>query len=215
LLLAQTDMFINTGLEFYVKKAVSNGSSIYNERKQMLESFADTLSRRLKQKAQANLIFICTHNSRRSHFAQIWAQVAAYYFGVKGIYTFSGGTETTALNERAVRALKDIGFDISSGAGSNPVYGIKYSEEAPLLEAFSKKFEETPNPKFDFYAVMTCSDVDETCPLVPGALQRIPLYYLDPKEADNTLEEATRYEERCFQIAIEMFYLFGSISKQL
>jgi arsenate reductase len=208
-------MFINTGLDFYVMKALSNGSTISKERKLLLERFADTLSLRLDQEAQANLIFICTHNSRRSHFAQIWAQVAAFYFGVKGIHTFSGGTETTAFNERAVSALKEVGFDISSGIGSNPVYHIKYSEEAPILEAFSKKFGEVPNPISEFYAVMTCSDVDETCPLVPGALERIPLYYLDPKEADNTPEEAARYEERCFQIATEMCYLFGCISKQL
>lgn len=181
----------------------------------MLENFGVTLSHRLKQEAHANLIFICTHNSRRSHFAQVWAEVASFYFGVKGIHTFSGGTETTAFNERAVNALKVVGFEISSGSGINPVYSIKYSKEAPLLDVFSKKFEEAPNPKSEFYAVMTCSDVDETCPLVPGAMQRIPLYYLDPKEADNTPQEAARYDERCFQIATEMFYLFGSISNQL
>ncbi len=62
---------------------------------------ADTLA----QNKPVNLIFICTHNSRRSVLGQVWAQVAAARYGISQVATFSGGTETTACNPRTVAAL--------------------------------------------------------------------------------------------------------------
>jgi arsenate reductase len=65
------------------------------------------------------LNFICTHNSRRSQFSQIWAQTAAQYFGIPA-HCFSGGVEITSFNERAVASLKRSGFNITSSEGENP-----------------------------------------------------------------------------------------------
>ncbi|MCB0818945.1 MAG: protein-tyrosine-phosphatase, partial [Flavobacteriales bacterium] len=63
------------------------------------------------------------------------------------------------------------------------------------------------NPQKGFCAVMTCSEADANCPIVRGALDRVSLPYVDPKEADDTPEEAARYDERCLQIATELWYV--------
>ena len=59
---------------------------------------------------------------------------------------------------------------------------------------------------------MTCSDTDQNCPFIPGASLRIPITYEDPKEADGTDYESVRYDERCKQIATEMFYLMSQVN---
>jgi len=86
------------------------------------------------------LNFICTHNSRRSHIAQLWAQASADYFGVKDIVCFSGGTEATAFNPRAVKAIQEAGFQINIEVpGDNPLYKVSYSPNASSITVFSKK----------------------------------------------------------------------------
>ena len=58
---------------------------------------------------------------------------------------------------------------------------------------------------------MTCSRADESCPVVMVADLRVGIPYDDPKAADGTPEESARYDERCKQIATEMFYLFSLV----
>ncbi len=60
---------------------------------------------------------------------------------------------------------------------------------------------------------MTCSDADENCPFIPGAEFRLPLTYEDPKEADDTPYEESRYDERVRQIGVEMMYVFQQLKK--
>ncbi len=58
---------------------------------------------------------------------------------------------------------------------------------------------------------MTCNSANEACPFVFGAEQRIPITFEDPKEFDNTPQQAEKYAERSLQIATEMFYVFSQI----
>jgi arsenate reductase len=58
---------------------------------------------------------------------------------------------------------------------------------------------------------MTCSEADRNCPNVVGATLRLPLPYEDPKAADDTPEEAARYDERSLQIATELLYVFSQV----
>jgi arsenate reductase len=76
---------------------------------------------------------------------------------------------------------------------------------------FSKKFDDDFNPKTNFAAIMTCSEADENCPFVPGAEFRKSITYTDPKEADGTNREVEVYDERCRQIATEMFYMMNLV----
>ncbi|HMQ06094.1 MAG TPA: protein-tyrosine-phosphatase [Saprospiraceae bacterium] len=172
------------------------------------------LIRLLKDKIQLNenikLNFICTHNSRRSQFSQIWAKTAAHYFGYD-VETFSGGTEVTELNKKVVASLIRSGFRLIEKGETNPYYFIFYSEDADPIVAFSKKIDDQINPIDNFIAVMTCDQAHESCPVVHGAKSRILLTYKDPKIFDGTQEESSKYDERSLQIAAEMFHLFSSI----
>jgi len=185
---------------------------IPEERKDILHELAAFVERKVKAGNPAELIFICTHNSRRSHISQLWAQAAAAYYSIPNVISYSGGTEATAFNPRAVKAMQEAGFQIiATTAGSNPIYEVKFSEEAPGLKAFSKKYDGEGNPVKNFGAVMTCSHADENCPIITGAEARIPVRYDDPKEFDDTPQEAAKYTERVRQIGREMLYAFSLV----
>jgi hypothetical protein len=202
----------------YTSRLESKFATIPAERKEELANLAAFIDTQLVQQKIPKIIFICTHNSRRSHFGQFWASVAAHYYGIPQVENYSGGTEVTAFNPRSVAALQRAGFQItkidSSSDSSNPRYAVTFMENQQPLIGFSKKFGEDPNPKEGFCAVMTCSHADQNCPLVLGAIERIPLPYDDPKAFDNTPEETAKYDERCLQIATEMFYAFSLVKKK-
>ena len=200
-----------TILTKYINSLVSEYDLIDEKRKSDLNLLAEYVSKKLPVES-VNLTFICTHNSRRSHISQIWAQIAAYQNGLTNITTYSGGTAATAFNPRAVRAMQDTGIEIvQQDTSSNPKYQITYADDAPGITAFSKKYSNEANPQKDYCAVMTCTDADEACPVVIGADERISLPYIDPKRADDTDHEREEYAERCRQIAREMLYTFSLV----
>lgn len=202
------------GLKKYCATLESEFDQIPAERKQELADISDYLREKVKQGSPAKFTVICTHNSRRSHMGQLWIQVASAYYGISQVSTYSGGTEATAFNPRAVASLKRAGFAIESdNQADNPNYSVSYSEEAEALKAFSKKYDHAANPQSGFCALMVCSQADEACPIVRGAEKRISIPYEDPKKFDNTDLEASKYDERCRQIAREMFY-FASLVKE-
>lgn len=187
-------------------------SGIAPERKARLDSLAEYIAQKLKAGEPARLTFICTHNSRRSHFGQVWAQIAAHYYGLAPVECFSGGTETTACNPRTVAALERSGIRVQAiTTGANPVYLFQYADGVNPIAAFSKIYDQAPNPTSGFAAVMTCSQAEENCPFVAGAEKRFSLTYDDPKESDGTAEESAVYDARCRQVAGEMFYVFGQV----
>ncbi len=112
---------------------------IPDERKQLLERISEYIIEKQTDKKTVQLVYICTHNSRRSHFGQIWATVAASYYNVPDVETFSGGTEATSFNINAINVLKKTGFEIHSQTGEiNPVYTVRYSETEKPVECFPK-----------------------------------------------------------------------------
>jgi protein-tyrosine-phosphatase len=203
---------LNEALARYVEKRTAEFDQISAERKQQLKKLALYVRTQLSSGQPANLTFICTHNSRRSHMAQLWASVGATYYGIDKVSTFSGGTEATAFNPRAVKALERAGFRIEkAGDGKNPRYNVFLSPDGKPLVCFSKVYDSEPNPKADYCAVMTCSQADKNCPVVKGASLRLPITYEDPKAADDTPGEAAKYDERCAQIARELLYAFSLV----
>lgn len=189
--------------------------SIPLERKSILTELADFVAEKVAKGDTAQLIFICTHNSRRSHLSQIWAQTAGAHYGIDLLETFSGGTEATAFNPRAVKALKRDGFLILDGEGDNPVYEVQYAKDKQPLACFSKKYDDDYNPKENFGAIMTCSSADEACPIVFGAEARFSLPYEDPKASDNTPEEDSTYTARSHQIGTELTWAMSLAKEKL
>lgn len=197
-----------------VEQLIHEFDKIPVARKETVKQLAELVQNKIVSGKTVYLNFICTHNSRRSHLAQLWAQTAAHYYGIKNVECFSGGTEATAFNPRAVKAMQTAGFDISiAKEGSNPVYEVRYAEDAYPVIAFSKKYDDAFNHNKDFAAIMTCSHADENCPLVLGASARIALTYDDPKEFDGTPLETAKYAERVDQIGREILYAFSQVEK--
>jgi arsenate reductase (thioredoxin) len=182
------------------------------DRQAELQLLADYIRQKQAQNQTIRLNFICTHNSRRSHLGQIWAQSMAHYFGLKNVFCYSGGTEQTAMFPMVAETLAQQGFDIQSlSEGQNPVYAVKFAQnEAPVV-CFSKAYNHSFNPKNEFGAILTCNSADQACPMVLGADARMPIKYEDPKAFDDTPLQALKYQERSLQIAAEMHWVFGQI----
>ena len=186
--------------------------SITPDRKAVLQPLIDFIQDKHSAQKEVRLNLICTHNSRRSHLSQVWAQAAAAYYGIKNVFCYSGGTEATALFPVVAETLKHSGFKIHMIAeGVNPVYAIKYSDNEHPVIGFSKTYDDEFNPSGAFAAILTCSQADGACPFISGAEKRIPITFDDPKAFDNTPQQAEKYQERSLQIATEMFYIFSQI----
>lgn len=198
-------------LKSYVDQGKAEFHLISQQRREELTALATEISS--KSSEDLKLIFICTHNSRRSHMAHLWASLAVEIYGTEGVSCYSGGTELTAFNPQAVKAMADAGFKVSTKIpGANPVYLFKFPGLKNGVRVFSKKYTDPPNPGRDFLAVMTCSDADEACPIVAGASSRFAITYDDPKVFDGTPRAEEAYAERCSQISREMLFLFSLTS---
>jgi arsenate reductase len=187
-------------------------AKVSQERQAILQSSIDYIQTNVSDGTSIRLNFICTHNSRRSHLSQIWAQTMAFHFGIKNVFCYSGGTEATAMFPKVGETLGNQGFEIQKlSQESNPVYAVKFDENEPAIICFSKKFDDAFNPTSEFGAIMTCSSADEGCPFIAGAEVRLPIRYDDPKAFDGTDLMNAKYAERSLEIAAEMYYVFSSI----
>jgi arsenate reductase len=187
--------------------------TITAERKAFLQPLTDYIQSKVSNGQEIRINFICTHNSRRSHLSQVWAQTMADYFNIKNVFCYSGGTEATALFPKVAETLRNSGFEVKAiSEGNNPIYSIKYADNEHPIIGFSKKLDDDFNPKAKFAAIMTCDSANEACPIVPGAEKRIPITFEDPKAFDNTAQQAEKYNERSLQIATELFYVFSQIN---
>ena len=182
------------------------------ERQAVLQPLIDYIQNKVNQQEEIRLNFICTHNSRRSHLSQIWAQTMAFHFQIHKVFCYSGGTEATAMFPKVAETLTNQGFQIQKISDTeNPVYAVKFDENQHPIICFSKTYFDEFNPKTNFSAIMTCNNADEGCPIVFGAEARFPIKYEDPKAFDGTPEMNEKYTERSLQIASEMFFVFSQI----
>lgn len=198
---------MNKSIEEYIQSLSGDVKDLPDSRISILKEIISYL----KESTNPRLHFICTHNSRRSHLSQVWAQTLSTFFHQR-ITTFSGGTEATAFHPNGVEALRRAGFEVVKGNGNNPKYQLSFSADAAPIVCWSKTFDAHPNPTKGFAAIMTCSEADTECPIVPGADRRIKLFYEDPKISDGTEREANTYDERCRQIATELYYVFHNLA---
>ena len=203
---------MNTKLQETIKSIQE--ISISDERKEVLQSLIDYIQSKVDANDEIRLNLICTHNSRRSHLSQIWAQTMAFHFNIQNVFCYSGGTEATAMFPKVADTLTNQGFQIHKlSSESNPIYAVKYNVNSHPIICFSKTFDDAFNPESKFAAIMTCSSADENCPFIAGAEVRLPIRYEDPKAFDGTDLMNEKYTERSLEIASEMFYVFSQIKK--
>lgn len=191
---------------------ITSKIAVSDERKEILQPLIDYIQNKVITNQEIRLNFICTHNSRRSHLSQIWAQTMAFQFQIDKVFCYSGGTEATAMFPKVAETLINQGFQIQKlSDAKNPVYAVKYDENQAPIICFSKTYGDDFNPKTSFGAIMTCDNADEGCPMVFGAEARIPIKYNDPKAFDGTDLMDEKYAERSLEIASEMYFVFSQI----
>jgi arsenate reductase len=187
---------------------------VTKERKSVLEPLAMYIHDKINSNLDIRLNFICTHNSRRSHLSQIWAQTMAFHFGIKNVFCYSGGTEATAMFPKVAETLTNQGYHILKLSDTNnPVYAVTFDENQHPVICFSKAYFDGFNSKSEFGAIITCNNADEGCPMVFGAEARFPIKYDDPKAFDGTELMNEKYTERSLQIASEMYFVFSQLKK--
>jgi len=203
---------MNTKLTQFSEEIILQFDQIPVDRKLLLDRLTSYIQGNLNAGKESLLMFICTHNSRRSHFGQILCALAADFYQVTGIQTFSAGTEVTAFHPNAIVALRSIGMEIQTAdSTSNPHYIVSWSS-TDSLHAYSKLIDDEGNPKEHFVAIMTCTHAEQNCPFVVGADFRIGLSFDDPKAFDGTAQESEMYLARVHQIARELFYVFSRLT---
>jgi arsenate reductase len=113
---------------------------------------------------RTRVLFLCTHNSARSQMAEgLLRHLAGDRFEAH-----SAGTEATRVRPLAVRAMAEIGVDVSG-------------QESKTLDRYVKE-------PFD-HVITVCDDANEACPVFPGAKSRLHWSLRDPSRADGTEEE--------------------------
>lgn len=200
-------------LTLYCQELEQNFNQITPARKQDLLNLSNYLITQIQEGKTPSVTVICTHNSRRSHLAQLWLAIASDYYQTHKISTFSGGTEISAFNPRTVAALQKIGLKITSKnlSVANPVYEVCWSDQMAPYLAFSKQYSDAPNPQKDFLALMVCSHADVHCPIVTGSTRKLALPYQDPKAFDDTDLEASEYTKTCALIGLEMLFVLKQL----
>ncbi|MCX2744098.1 protein-tyrosine-phosphatase [Mangrovivirga sp. M17] len=204
-------------LNDYITNLQSRFDEISEDRKKTLNKVAAYINHTETAGMKPKLLFVCTHNSRRSQMSQVWANAAAAYRNMENrVPCFSGGTEVTEFNPAAVKALKEKGFvvdHIPEGDDEPEMYELYYSDDKPPIRCFSKTYDDEYNPDEEFAAIMTCSSAENDCPFIPGTTCRIALTYDDPKVSDGTDSQNQVYSERSDQIALEMVYIFSRVEE--
>ena len=199
-------------VQHYIGRLVAQRESLASERHELLSGVADYVRKRTQSGQPVKLVFICTHNSRRSHLGEVFCRIALCHYGILGVETASGGTEVTACHPNTLAALERAGLQVTRGdAPVNPVHEIRYAESEPAIRAYSKRFDAVGQSEVPFAAMMCCDHADQACPVIVGSDARFALQYEDPKVSDGTDNEAQVYDERCFEIASEMFAMVSMI----
>jgi arsenate reductase len=195
---------------FDLSVQLSDFNKISRARKALLLLIANNLNTDITFNDPIRLLFICTHNSRRSQLAEVLSDLLAQHYDLP-IHSFSGGTERTAFYYQMVDALKYHGVElIKSSDSDNPYYHI---ESNPEKKYYSKCYDDSINPTKSFFAFMVCDSAAEACPVVPGAKYRFPLKYEDPKVFDDSIEVKEAYREKVVEVGTELNFIFHMLHK--
>ena len=197
-------------LHEYVKDFYKEFKKIPEERRYRLNEIADYIKNQKEQKQAVNLLFIGSNQSATSG-CRI-PQVAAFYYRVDEVSTFSAGINPGEIRENAIFALERAGFIIYKNVvNGGTLYKVKYSYNLAPTVVFPKKINHVRNPRSNFMAVMTDANADLNLPIVKGTVYRLFIDYNDPIGADGTENEKEVYDESCRQMALEMFYVFSQL----
>jgi protein-tyrosine-phosphatase len=193
-------------LKKQIERLSNDLASISTSRKKILNQIINAIIEKLKTEKPVQLMFVCTHNSRRSQFGQIWSILLADQYGVD-FEVYSGGTEVTKVYPGVIHVFQQLGVKINPS--ENQRYNLRVGDKN--IPIYSKRYDDHNNPKQDFIAIMTCSEASDNCPFISGCDLRIALPYEDPKAYDGSAKEKSEYASTSNEIARELIYVFHNI----
>ncbi len=121
-----------------------------------------------ENEARRRVLFLCTHNSSRSQMAEGLLRAR----GGERYEAFSAGTHPRSVHPLAIRAMAEVGIDLSEAAGYR----------AKSMDEFINQ------PPMDL-VVTVCDEAAEECPFFPGARRQVHWGFPDPSKATGTEEE--------------------------
>lgn len=207
----------------HARRLAAAGGDPAGRHRAAAETLADWIAGRLAEGGRADVVVVCTGNSRRSMLGATMGHVAAAESGLLGVRFFSGGTAPTAFNPRTIAALTAIGVEVEPtgreaprGASGepNPIHRVRWGEGLEAIE-FSKRYDDPANPRQGFAAVMVCDEADAGCPVVAGAAIRIAMPFADPKDHDGTPGESAAYAARRDEIGRVMLHVMRRVRERL
>lgn len=110
------------------------------------------------------VLFVCTHNSARSHMAE--AMLRAW--GGDAFEAFSAGTEATGIKPETIQVMEEIGISLEGHR--------------------SKTIDEFRGQPFEWF-ITVCDDAQKDCPVLPGVANVGHWSLEDPSKVDGSPEE--------------------------
>ena len=186
-------------------------------RKAILSEVADTIVQYIVAGTPLNVLFVCTHNSRRSQAAQLWLGTCLYLHNIENIEVYSAGAVATAFNYRMVDAARRMGFKVNLQRTDEEE---KYRVDSPFHPVFSQTFfsktiDDQSLPTENVLVLHTCTDAEASCPVIHGATHTYSLPFRDPSRFDGHPHQDKLYEATFRHIGSEMMFLSKEVADQL
>ena len=197
-------------LHHYLLKVEEDYPYLSAEKKSTLGSLANLVNNTLDAAPTASMIFVSQHNARRSILSEVWAHVAAYYYGISEVTAYSAGLAPTSFYPEIIKVLLDCGFEIDQDSiGPNPFYKVWYAPSAKPLRIFAKPVDSPENPGNHVITVANCAVDDHSEDILSDRPPLFPLHYPDISTAHSQEQEAVLCRDLCHEIANDMAYLFS------
>ena len=187
---------MNNKLDSYIQK-IENFKPV-KEEEEIIFNTINKLNSYLK--LCRDIVFVCTHNSRRSIYCEVWGKIIANKYS-KNINFYSAGTKKTSVYGEVIKSFSRLGIKSKGNI-------IQYKEKSILLK--SKTLEEIQLDKF--ICIFTCSKAERSCPIDTRSVVNIPLLFDDPKKFDGLKNERIEYQKTCSQIAEKINFILKRIN---
>ena len=169
------------------------------KRKKRLDNIASVINENLNK--TRSIVFLCTHNSRRSQICEVWGKVFAEIYRKK-ININSAGAFKTVVHSQVYESIVKCGLVVDN---KKEIFfdKKKFKLNSKTIDSLTMK---------NFIAVMTCSNAEKSCPNDPRSIRNIKMFFNDPRIYDETDKMSREYLNTTIYIAEELNYIFKNIN---
>ncbi len=150
------------------------------KRKKRLDNIASVINENLNK--TRSIVFLCTHNSRRSQICEVWGKVFAEIYRKK-ININSAGAFKTVVHSQVYESIVKCGLVVDN---KKEIFfdKKKFKLNSKTIDSLTMK---------NFIAVMTCSNAEKSCPNDPRSIRNIKMFFNDPRIYDETDKMSREY----------------------